>query len=58
MKVQDVKYLVHFVGDSSRSLLAEKFIRNFRSTFFQLAYISKTKNLRKLRQAINQACKL
>ena len=49
---KEMKYIVYFVGDRTKSLLTEKFIRNFRSTFFQLAFIRKTNNLRKLRVAI------
>lgn len=49
---REMKYIVHFIGDQTRSFLARKFIRNFRSTFFQLAFISKTKNLRRLQHAI------
>jgi len=41
---REMKYIVHFLGDQTRAFLAEKFIRNFRSTFFQLAFIRKTKN--------------
>ena len=41
---KEMKYIVHFIGDQTRAFLAEKFIRNFRSTFFQLAFIKKTKN--------------
>ena len=53
-----MKYIVHFFEDNTRSFLAERYIRNFRATFFQLAFIRKTKNLRKLKLAISQACRL
>ena len=55
---REMKYIVYFIGDSTKSLLTEKFIRNFRNTFFQLAFIPKTNSQGQLRDAIKQACKL
>lgn len=57
-KDRELKYIVYFIGDETKSLLTDKFIRNFKSTFFQLAFIPKTNDYKQLRNSIKQACKL
>ena len=52
----ELKYIVLFIGDPTRSHLAERYIRNFKEAFFQLAFIPKTKKM--LRESIMKACKM
>ena len=33
VRERDLKYIVHFLGDKTRSFLSEKYIRNFSTTF-------------------------
>ena len=38
------KYLVHFIGDDTRSLLTASCLTDFKPNFFQLAFVLRTKN--------------
>ena len=55
-QASEVKYIVLFIGDPTRSHLAERYIRKFKDAFFQLAFIPKTKKM--LKESITKACKM
>lgn len=52
----DVKYLIFFVGDKTRSQLNQRNTRKFESAFLELAFIAKAK--KSLANSIHKACYL